>query len=151
MNNEISIKETRDLFDAESKKLENQINELLEKSELLSIPEIVEVYYLVMNVSSFIKFLEQSIESGNSENSFQDRLEFIQKLVSEQFNQKLHPKVISQLKETISEMMKSLKAAKKGEYQEKSKESVEQESQSYEKLREVMSTKEFVEQYDKGL
>ncbi len=33
----------------------------------------------------------------------------------------------------------------------KSKEEIENEAKKYEKLRQMMSTKEFVEQYDKGL
>ena len=55
---------------------------------------------------------------------------------------------MSQLTKSIEESMKILQS---NQLEQKSKEDVENEAKMYEALREKMSTKEFVEQYDKGL
>ncbi len=55
---------------------------------------------------------------------------------------------MSNLTDYVQEIMTNLKS-NKGEV--KTKEIIEQEAKLYEKLRVIMSTKEFVEQYDKGL
>ena len=58
-NNHPSIDEAADLFTIESCKLQDVINHALKKSEILSISEIIEVYYQVINVTSITKFLTQ--------------------------------------------------------------------------------------------
>jgi len=54
--NDSSFQETANLFKSESEKLETEINSTLEKSEKLSIPEIVQLYYQIINVTSLAQF-----------------------------------------------------------------------------------------------
>ena len=143
----ISIEETSNIFSVEVEKLESTINAALEKSEL-TIPEIVQTYYQTMNVSSLATVLRQQLGNTNKYNSLLSRIEETEKLISEKFDSNLHPLVMSQLTNSIANATKNLQS---GNASEKSKDEIENEAKLYEKLREAMSTKEFVEQYDKGL
>ncbi len=139
-----SIDDISGMFQIESEKLENLINNATTKSEL-SIHEIVEIYYQIMNVSSMITMLKPQI--GANEPKFLEKLQETEKLISEKFNIVIHPQVIEQLTNSIQNATKNLQSGNG----EKSKEDIENESKLYEELRQKMSTKEFVEQYDKGL
>jgi len=143
----ISIEETSNIFNVEAEKLESIINTALEKSEL-TISEIVQTYYQTMNVSSLATVLRQQLGNTNKYNSLLSRIEETEKLISEKFDSNLHPLVMSQLTNSIVNATKNLQSENASE---KSKDEIENESKLYEKLRETMSTKEFVEQYDKGL
>ena len=143
----ISIEETSNIFNVEAEKLESAINTALEKSEL-TIPEIVQTYYQTMNVSSLATVLRQQLGNANKYNSLLSRIEETEKLISEKFDSNLHPLVMSQLTNSIANATKNLQSENASE---KSKDEIENEAKLYEKLRETMSTKEFVEQYDKGL
>ncbi len=63
-----SIDDISSMFSTESEKLENLINNATTKSEL-SIPEIVEAYYQIMNVSSMSTMLKQQHGGSNEHNS----------------------------------------------------------------------------------
>ncbi len=143
----MSIEETSNIFNEEAEKLESIINTALEKSEL-TISEIVQTYYQTMNVSSLATVLRQQLGNTNKYNSLLSRIEETEKLISEKFDSNLHPLVMSQLTNSIANATKNLQS---GNASEKSKDEIENEAKLYEKLRETMSTKEFVEQYDKGL
>ncbi len=143
----LSNEETLNIFNAEAEKLESAINIALEKSEL-TIPEIVQTYYQTMNVSSLATVLKQQLGSTKKYNSPLPRIEEIEKLISEKFDSNLHLLVMKQLTNSIANATKNLQS---GNTSEKSKDEIENEAKLYEKLRETMSTKEFVEQYDKGL
>jgi uncharacterized phage infection (PIP) family protein YhgE len=143
----ISIEETSNIFNVEAEKLESTINAALEKSEL-TIPEIVQTYYQTINVSSLATVLKQQLGSANKYNSMLARIEETEKLISEKFDSNLHHLVMGQLTNSIANATKNLQS---GNTSEKSKDEIENEAKLYEKLREIMSTKEFVEQYDKGL
>ncbi len=143
----ISIEETSNIFNVEAEKLESIINTALEKSEL-TISEIVQTYYQTMNVSSLVTVLRRQLGRTNKYNSLLSRIEETEKLISEKFDSNLHPLVMSQLTNSIANATKNLQSENASE---KSKDEIENESKLYEKLRETMSTKEFVEQYDKGL
>ena len=138
-----SIEET---FHTEAKKLEFAINNALKKSEM-SIPEIVQTYYQTMNVTSLAIMLKQQLRA-DEHNSLIRKIEETQKLISEKFDSNLHPSIITQLTNSLIDTTKSLQS---GNTLGKSKDDIESEAKLYEKLRQTMSTKEFVEQYDKGL
>ena len=61
-NNPQSINQTADLFILESGKLEDIINQFLRNSEELSIPEIIELYYQVINIMALVRFLRSNFE-----------------------------------------------------------------------------------------
>ncbi len=154
-NNE-SFQETCNLFNSESKILQDTLENTLGKDEQLSIREIVNVYYQIMNVNSLLEFLKQQIASIEKSHLTEEQklllsqINNTENLISTKFDANLHPVVMSQLTNSIKNSMTSLKSAKK-DIEKKSKEDIEQQAQLYDRLRELMSTKEFVDQYDKGL
>ena len=141
-----SIDDISGMFQTESEKLENLINNATIKSEL-SIHEIVETYYQIMNVSSMITMLKPQIDV-NKHKSFLEKIQKTEKIISEKFNSNIHPKIVEILAKSIQDTTKNLRSR---DSEQKSKEETENEAKLYEELRQKMSTKEFVEQYDKGL
>ena len=133
------------MFDEESQKLQNLINAADSKNDL-SIHEIVETYYQVMNVSSMATMLKQQLDSES--NSLSEKIQNVEKIISEKFNSQIHPKITEMLTSSIKETTKNLQSTNAGE---KSKEETESDTKMFDLLRQKMSTKEFVEQYDKGL
>lgn len=141
------------LFKSESVKLENIINQFLKNFEEISVPEIIGVYYQVINVKSLVTFLKLNLEKSKNSKENENTLIIIQKTenyIEKNFDKNLHPSIMSKLKKIIddskSEIKNSIPKDKK-----KTKEDLEIQSKMYEKLRQVMSTKEFVDQYNKGL
>jgi len=152
-NNRPSIDETTNLFTSESSRLQDVISHALKNSEKLSISEIIEVYYQVSNVTSLVKFLRQKfrdIENTEENETLLNRMQKIEKLIDEKFNETLHPLVMSQLKKSIENSRKNLKDMKTNQGT-KSKNEIDNQARVYEKLRQTMSTKEFVIQYNKLL
>jgi hypothetical protein len=152
-NNHPSINETTDLFNSESNKLQDIVSQALKNSEKLSISEIIEAYYQIINVTSLAKFLRQDFEDiKNTEESksLLIRIQEIEKYIDEKFNGNLHPLIMSKLKKSIENSMKKLKDMAKNQ-NKKTKEEVENQAKMYKKLRQIMSTKEFVDQYNNGL
>jgi len=133
------------MFNDESQKLENLISAADSKTDL-NIHKIVETYYQIMNVSSMVTMLKEQAESEPE--SLSNKIQVIEKLISEQFNSNVHPKIMKKLSTSIQETTKKLQSENSGE---KSKEEIESEAKLFEELRQKMSTREFVEQYDKGL
>jgi len=151
MNSEPSFEESSDLFHSESSNLQDAIESAL-KSEKLAISEIVQLYYQVMKVSSISKLLGENFESSNDpkHQELLSKIHDVQKQITEKFDTKLHPLTISQLTNSIQTYTDSLQSLAK-ETGEKSKETIEAEANQYKELRELMSTKEFVIQYENGL
>jgi len=135
---------SHDAFMIESEKLENKISDMLNKSEKFSISEIVSVYYQIMNVNSLLEILKQN----NPENHLDKKISQTEQEIKTKFNNSLHIRILSQLNETIKEYVDTLKANKG---KPKPQDTIQKEAKLYEKLREFMSAKEFVEQYDKGI
>ncbi len=141
-----SIDDVSSMFDAESEKLVNLINTAATKSDL-SLHEIIETYYQIMNVSSMITMLKQQIDA-NEHQTLLDKIIEIEQVISEKFNSIIHPQIIEQLAKSIQDTTQNLQS---GSSEQKSKEDIENDAKFYEELRKKMSTKEFVEQYGKGL
>ncbi len=148
MSNESYFAEALKSFTSESEKLETIINQLSQKSDKFSPNEIIPIYYQIMNVTSLMQFLKQNISNDNSEKNqtILEKIESTENLIST-FNANLHQIILSNLTIHIQEIMTNLKSHNRKE----TKEIIESEAKLYEKLRATMSTKEFVEQYDKGL
>ena len=140
-----TIDEISKMFHTESEKLENMINTVTTKSEL-SIHEIIEIYYLIINVSSMSIMLKQQLQADEHK-ILLDKIADIERVICEKFNSNIHPQIIEKLGKSIQNITKNLQS----DNGEKSKEEIENEAKQYEELRQTMSTKEFVEQYGKGL
>jgi len=143
----MSFEDTFKIFNLETEKLESTINTALEKSEL-TIPEIVQTYYQIMNVTSFCAILKQQQDGTNEHDSLIRKIKETQTLILEKFDLELHPLIMTQLTNSLTTTTKRLQSEKT---LEKSKDEIESEAKIFEELRQIMSTKEFVEQYDAGL
>jgi len=143
----MSVEDTFKIFKIETEKLKSTITTALAKSEL-TIPEIVQTYYQIMNVTSLCTILKQQQGNPNEHDSLIRKIEETQTLILEKFDLDLHPLITTQLANSITVTTKKLQSQNT---LEKSKDEIESEAKLFEKLRQIMSTKEFVEQYDKGL
>ena len=141
--------QSSELFDSESKKLQDVLESIQKKSEK-TIPEIIDVYYQVIKVDSLVKVLKENFQTKPEHEAFLARIDNIQKFISEEFNASFHPKILTQLTDSIQKNTENLKLLAK-ESGQKSKETIEKEASLYKELREIMSTKEFVEQYENGI
>lgn len=151
MNSEPSFEESSNIFYTESNQLQNVIGSTT-KSEKLTISEIVQMYYQVMKVSSISKLLKESFK-WSTDPKHQEliyKIHDVQKQIVEEFDIKLHPIIVSQLTDSIQRHTDNLQSLAK-ETSQKSKEVIETEANQYKELRELMSTKEFVIQYENGL
>ena len=133
------------MFDTESQKLQNLVSAADLKIDL-ELSEIVETYYQVMNISSMATMLKEQAKSEPE--LLLNKIQIIEKFISEQFNSRIHPQIMEKLSISIQETTKKLQSGNVGK---KSKEEIESETKLFEELRQKMSTREFVEQYDKGL
>ena len=129
------------LFTSEYDKLENLVNAMNFDDEL-PVNQIVEVYYQITNVSSMITVVKPQLAQNN------DKILHAEKFISDKFNSDIHPKIMEHITNSISGITSNLQSINS---EQKSKETIENEAKLYEKLREIMSTKEFVKQYDAGM
>ena len=141
----MSSNELFELFIIEFEKLENLANQINSENEL-DVNQIVEIYYQITNVSSLIEVMKQQIDKSDL-SSF-EKISNAENFISEKFNSTIHPKIMSNISNSVLEITKNLQSLNS---EQKSKETIENEAKLYEKLREIMSTKEFVKQYDAGL
>ena len=129
------------IFSTEFDKLENLVN-LIKFDNDLTVNQIVQVYYQITNISSMIVVIKQQLKQST------EKILRTEKFINENFNSIIHPKIMDHIENSISNITTDLQSLNSGQ---KSKETIENEAKLYEKLREIMSTKEFVKQYDSGL
>ena len=138
-----SAEDISQMFHSEYLKLQNQIDATNAETDM-NVHEIIETYYQVMNVSSMATMLKQQTDSDE----LLDQIQEIERLISKKFNSILHPKIMAKLSISIQEMTKTLQSENSTE---NSKEQIESTAKLFEELRQKMSTKEFIEQYDTGI
>ena len=141
--------QSSELFDSESKKLQDVLESIQKESDK-TIPEIIDVYYQAIKVDSLAKVLKENFQTKPEHEAFLARIDRTHKYISEEFNASFHPKILTQLTDSIQKNTENLKLLAK-ESGQKSKETIEKEASLYKELREIMSTKEFVEQYENGI
>lgn len=140
-----SAEDISQMFNSESQKLENLFDTADSKTDM-NIHEIVETYYQVMNVSSMVTMLKQQAASEPKE--FLEKIQATEKLISQRFDVVIHPRMMEKLSSSIQKLTENLQSANSSE---KSKEQIELDAKLFDELRQTMSTKEFVEQYESGL
>jgi len=133
------------MFESESQKLENLISDVDSKTDV-DIHEIVETYYQVMNVSSMATMIKRQADSEPKE--LLEKIQKTEKLISERFDSSIHPKIMEKLSASIQTLTKNLQSENTSD---KSKEQTELDAKFFDELRQTMSTREFVEQYESGL
>jgi len=136
------------ILNSEMQKLENQIDDALQDTSNLDISQIIPIYHQVLNVSSMQSVLKQFFKDIEPDNESKNMLNNTEKLISEKFNSILHPKFLVHVSDMINVSVHELQSQKNSQ---KTETEIKNDAEMYEKLRELMSTKEFVEQYDKGL
>ena len=146
-----SVESSFEIITSESEKLQQTI-ETISKISKKSIPDIVNLYYQAVMVKTLTKKLREDFESSNESEhkKLLDKIEEIEKYLVDNFTKSLHPEILTQLKNSIQNSTENLKLLGQNSEQ-KTKEIIEKEALLYKKLRELMSTKEFVEQYEIGL
>jgi len=137
-----------ELLDSEFEKFQKIIDSISKNSEKM-IPDIVSLYFQATVVETLSKKLKQDIVESEQQTHL-EKINKIQKYVDENFSKSLHPEILSQLVNSIQKSTDNLKLLDQNS-EEKTKEIIENEAQLYKELRELMSTKEFVEQYDSGI
>ena len=137
-----------ELLDSEFEKFQKIIDSMPKNSEKM-IPDIVSLYFQATMVETLSKKLRQDIVESDQQ-TYLEKINKIQKYVDENFSKSLHPEILSQLINSIQESTDNLKLLEQNS-EEKTKEIIENEARLYKELRELMSTKEFVEQYDSGI
>ena len=137
-----------DLLDSEFEKFQKIIDSISKNSKKM-IPDIVHLYFQATMVETLSKKLRQDIVESEQQ-TYLEKINKIQKYVDENFSKSLHPKILSQLINSIQKSTDNLKLLDQNSEQ-KTKEIIENEAQLYKELRELMSTKQFVEQYESGI
>ena len=137
-----------ELLDSEFEKFQKLMDSIPKNSEKI-IPDMVNLYFQATMVETLSKKLKEDI-SGSEQQKHLEKINTIQKYVDENFSKSLHPEILSQLINSIQQYTDNLKLLGQST-EEKTKEIIENEARLYKELRELMSTKEFVEQYDAGI
>ena len=137
-----------ELLDSEFEKFQKIIDSM-SKNPKKMIPDIVSLYFQATMVETLSKKLRQDIVESDQQ-TYLEKINKIQKYVDENFSKSLHPEILSQLINSIQESTDNLKLLEQNS-EEKTKEIIENEAQLYKELRELMSTKQFVEQYESGI
>ncbi len=109
------------------------------------MPLIVETYHQVINVTSMAKMLK---ENTVPEEKFRLTIQETEKFINEKFNDILHPQISSHLQKSIEDLRNDLKNTRRIR-DNKTKTEIENQAKMFERLRQLMSTQEFVEQYNK--
>ena len=146
-SDELFFDEISTSFYSESDKLKKLIADLLKNQDPLPIDKIIPVYYQIINVSSISTVLKQQLDTHKHKALLSKILE-TDEMISEEFNSSIHPQIMEKLTNSIQATTETLQSDSSAQ---KLKEDIENEAKLYEELRQKMSTKEFVEQYDKGL
>ena len=146
-SNESFFNELSTSFYLESDKLKKLIADLLKNHDQLSIDKIIPIYYQIINVSSMSIVLKPQLDV-NKHKALLSKIVETEEIISEKFNSNIHPQIMKKLVNYIQIITASLQSDSSDQ---KSQEDIENDAKLYEELRKKMSTKEFVEQYDKGL
>ena len=146
-----SSENSSEILSSESEKLQQTIETISKISEK-KIPDIINLYYQAVMVQTLTKKLKDDFESSDKSEhkKLLDKIEEIQKFLVDNFTKSLHPEILTQLTNSIQSSTENLKLLGQNSEQ-KTKETIEKEALLYKELRELMSTKEFVEQYEIGL
>ncbi len=149
METETNENETLELFTSESEKLQKIIDSIPKTSEK-KLSDIINLYYQVTMVQTLAKKIKSDLKSLTENQNLFDEINKTEEYMNEKFSKSLHPEILSELTSSIQVSTDNLKRLGQNSEQ-KTKETIEKEALLYKELRELMSTKEFVEQYETGI
>jgi len=149
MGIDYSLDHVLELFQSEFQKLQKTI-ESIPKSPEKKLSDIINLYYQVTMVQTLAKKIKSDLKSPvENQNSF-DEINKTEEYLNEKFSKSLHPEILFELTNLIQVSTDNLKRLGQNSEQ-KTKETIEKEALLYKELRELMSTKEFIEQYETGI
>ena len=149
METDTNENETLELFTSESEKLQKIIDSIPKTSEK-KLSDIINLYYQVTMVQTLAKKIKSDLKSPTENQNLFDEINKTEEYLNEKFSKSLHPEILSELTNSIQVSTDNLKQLGQNSEQ-KTKETIEKEALLYKELRELMSTKEFVEQYETGI
>ena len=149
METETNENETLELFTSESEKLQKIIDSIPKTSEK-KLSDIINLYYQVTMVQTLANKIKSDLKSPTENQNLFDEINKTEEYMTEKFSKSLHPEILSELPSSIQVSTDNLKRLGQNSEQ-KTKETIEKEALLYKELRELMSTKEFVEQYETGI
>ena len=149
METDTNENETLELFTSESEKLQKIIDSIPKTSEK-KLSDIINLYYQVTMVQTLAKKIKSDLKSPTENQNLLDEINKTEEYMNEKFSKSLHPEILSELTSSIQVSTDNLKRLGQNSEQ-KTKETIEKEALLYKELRELMSTKEFVEQYETGI
>ena len=149
METETNENETLELFTSESEKLQKIIDSIPKTSEK-KLSDIINLYYQVTMVQTLAKKIKSDLKSPTENQNLFDEINKTEEYMNEKFSKSLHPEILSELTSSIQVSTDNLKKLGQ-DSEQKTKETIEKEALLYKELRELMSTKEFVEQYETGI
>ena len=149
METETNENETLELFTSESEKLQKIIDSIPKTSEK-KLSDIINLYYQVTMVQTLAKKIKSDLKSPTENQNLFDEINKTEEYMNEKFSKSLHPEILSELTSSIQVSTDNLKQLGQNSEQ-KTKETIEKEALLYKELRELMSTKEFIEQYETGI
>ena len=149
METDTNENETLELFTSESEKLQKIIDSIPKTSEK-KLSDIINLYYQVTMVQTLAKKIKSDLKSPTENQNLFDEINKTEEYLNEKFSKSLHPEILSELTSSIQVSTDNLKRLGQNSEQ-KTKETIEKEALLYKELRELMSTKEFVEQYETGI
>ena len=149
METDTNENETLELFTSESEKLQKIIDSIPKTSEK-KLSDIINLYYQVTMVQTLAKKIKSDLKSPTENQNLFDEINKTEEYMNEKFSKSLHPEILSELTSSIQVSTDNLKQLGQNSEQ-KTKETIEKEALLYKQLRELMSTKEFVEQYETGI
>ena len=149
METDTNENETLELFTSESEKLQKIIDSIPKTSEK-KLSDIINLYYQVTMVQTLAKKIKSDLKSPTENQNLFDEINKTEEYMNEKFSKSLHPEILSELTSSIQVSTDNLKKLGQ-DSEQKTKETIEKEALLYKELRELMSTKEFVEQYETGI
>ena len=149
METDTNENETLELFTSESEKLQKIIDSIPKTSEK-KLSDIINLYYQVTMVQTLAKKIKSDLKSPAENQNLFDEINKTEEYLNEKFSKSLHPEILSELINSIQVSTDNLKRLGQNSEQ-KTKETIEKEALLYKELRELMSTKEFIEQYEPGI
>ena len=135
------------IFESDVQKLTSSVNDASGISEL-DVNQIIPLYYQVMTVKSLGEMLLKKLSDSDGSASKIKKITQTHEFISEKFDLELHVSIQKQLEDSVNKISEQLRS---NSSTEKSRDEIESEAKMYDALRQIMSTKEFVEQYQKGL
>lgn len=155
-----ACEELAGMLEAESAGLEGEIARAAGAAGALPVGDIVRLYHRVISTSAVIEALRARCAGHAQRPALADRIRRIgEEAIGDRFDRHVHPAILAHLSDSVRRQAAELRGAGAGSAPGSGAGAGRQRSSAgagggggrFDALREAMSTKEFVEQYGRGL